>query len=300
MGYTKLDAGITDSTIWQAPDTTRIVWITLLAMADQNGYIGASMPGLAGRARVSQEACIAALDTFMAPDEWSRTQDFEGRRLAEAEGGWVLLNHAKYRAAEDAEKRRERSRIAMAKLRERRREGLTVKKVNRGELELPQAEAEAEADTKATKQAQRSENAREEEPDQDLETLARDLVAIWPGKHQLLAVQRELGQAWKELPPSGKLIADVQQRIAVEWANDPARYSGRLESFIRGRKWLEPVTDRRNGNGKPVAAQDPPVANGARTSKPNGTSWDNGALVAHGGKIVTAADYAARTSKASR
>lgn len=119
--FTKLDSGITESTIWQAPDTTRIVWITMMAMADQHGYVGASLPGLASRARVSMQACAEAVKAFLAPDEYSRTADFEGRRIAEADGGWILLNHAKYRAKISAEDKRERSRVAMAALRARRK-----------------------------------------------------------------------------------------------------------------------------------------------------------------------------------
>lgn len=153
MSYTKLDAGLTESTIWYAPDTTRIVWITMLAMADQNGFIGASVPGLAGRARVSMEACIEALEVFKAPDQWSRTKEHEGRRIADAAGGWILLNHAQYRAKQNAEDRRERSRVAMAALRGKRQQPLTVntcepvlpKRVNTLR-KLTQAEAEAEAE----------------------------------------------------------------------------------------------------------------------------------------------------------
>lgn len=119
--FTKLDAGITDSTIWHQPDHTRLTWITMLAMADQHGYVGASIPGLASRARVPLDACVAALECFKAPDEYSRTKDHDGRRIADADGGWILLNHAKYRAAQSADDRRERSRIAMAALRARRK-----------------------------------------------------------------------------------------------------------------------------------------------------------------------------------
>ena len=146
-GFTKLFASITDSTIWQAPNATRIVWITMLAMADQNGYVGASVPGLASRARVTMDDCLAALTTLLSPDEWSRTKDFEGRRIAEADGGWTLLNHAKYRAKLNAVDRREQSRVGMAKIRAERKQELTVSKVNSGEHRLTQAEAEAEAET---------------------------------------------------------------------------------------------------------------------------------------------------------
>ena len=141
-GYTKLFSTITDSTIWQAPDTTRLVWITMLAMADAGGYVAASVPGLAARARVSVPDCVTALETFKAPDEWSRTPDFEGRRVAVAEGGWVLLNHEKYRALRDNDDRREQARQAMARLRSERKNVLTpVNDVNHDEPQLTQADS---------------------------------------------------------------------------------------------------------------------------------------------------------------
>ena len=144
MAYTKLDCGITESTIWQAPDPTRLVWIAMLAKADQHGFVGASIPGLAALVRVSLEACVEAVAYLEAPDKWSRTKDHDGRRIAPADGGWVLLNHAKYRAKQNADDRRERSRLAMASLRESRKILLTVGDVNKSCKMLSQAEAEAE------------------------------------------------------------------------------------------------------------------------------------------------------------
>jgi hypothetical protein len=42
----------------------------------------------------------------MAPDPDSRTKTNEGRRIKEIDGGWVLLNHGKYRSIRDDEERR--------------------------------------------------------------------------------------------------------------------------------------------------------------------------------------------------
>lgn len=165
-GYTKLFASITDSTIWQAPDTTRLVWVTMLAMADAGGCVSASVPGLASRARVSIEACIAALDAFKNPDEWSRTKDFDGRRIIEVDGGWVLLNHSKYRAMREIEDRKEAARLGMAKLRAKRKanELTNVKKVNDVSHGLPRlahsdAEASSDSNTKSKKNTERTASA---------------------------------------------------------------------------------------------------------------------------------------------
>jgi len=96
--YTKLFNSIVTSTIWTEDDKTRIVWITMLAIADQHGEVQASIPGLARVAGVSVEAAETAINRFLSPDSYSRTPDDEGRRIEKIDGGWLLLNHAKYRA----------------------------------------------------------------------------------------------------------------------------------------------------------------------------------------------------------
>jgi len=70
----------------------------MLATSDKNGEVQASIPGLARIAGVSIENCEKAIRVFMSPDKHSRTKDDEGRRIIEIDGGWALLNHAKYRA----------------------------------------------------------------------------------------------------------------------------------------------------------------------------------------------------------
>jgi len=105
-GFTKLFGSILDSSVWQESKETRLVWITMLAMSDKNGVIESSVPGLADRAKVTLAECEAAINTFLAPDKWSRSREFEGRRIECIDGGWRLLNHAKYRAKLSAEERR--------------------------------------------------------------------------------------------------------------------------------------------------------------------------------------------------
>jgi Meiotically Up-regulated Gene 113 (MUG113) protein len=69
----------------------------MLAMADRNGIIAASIPGLADMARTTIEETKAALQKFMEPDEYSRSKEDDGKRIREIDGGWILINHAKYR-----------------------------------------------------------------------------------------------------------------------------------------------------------------------------------------------------------
>ena len=111
MAFTKLFASIIHSSIWREPDHVRLVWVTMLAMADAQGYVGASLPGLADAARVSLEQCQDALARFHAPDPYSRSMEHEGRRVATVERGWRLLNYERFRAVASAEAERERKRL---------------------------------------------------------------------------------------------------------------------------------------------------------------------------------------------
>lgn len=101
--FTKLFSSITESTIWCEDTPVRIVWITMLAMADRHGRVWASLPGLANRARVSLSEASIAIEKFLSPDQFSRTPANDGRRIEVIDGGWRLLNHAKYRAIRDEE-----------------------------------------------------------------------------------------------------------------------------------------------------------------------------------------------------
>jgi len=105
--YTKLISSITESTIWCEDSDVRIVWITMLAMTDMHGRVFASVPGLANRAQVSLEKTELALDKFLSPDKYSRTPDNEGRRIGVIDGGWLLLNHDKYKSMRDTDDRKE-------------------------------------------------------------------------------------------------------------------------------------------------------------------------------------------------
>jgi hypothetical protein len=96
-GFTKLFSDIVLSSIWSEDDKTRIVWITLLATSNADGFVSASLPGLATAARVTIEECEAALAKLASPDPHSRTKDHEGRRIETVDGGWLILNYRLYR-----------------------------------------------------------------------------------------------------------------------------------------------------------------------------------------------------------
>jgi len=126
----------------------------MLAMSDRNGDVFASVPGLAKRAGVTLAECESAITSFLSPDLYSRTKDYEGRRIAEIDGGWTLLNHAKYRALLSAEERKEYNRRKQQERRDKLRNHELSKNVNDNQLQSAKythTEAEAEAEAEAEK-----------------------------------------------------------------------------------------------------------------------------------------------------
>ena len=105
--FTKLFASIVSSSIWRSSKETKIVWVTMLAMADKEGEVWASVGGLADMARITKEECRKALDELLLPDDDSRTTEHEGRRIERVDGGWRVLNYVKYRDLGRGEERRE-------------------------------------------------------------------------------------------------------------------------------------------------------------------------------------------------
>ena len=116
-GYTKLFSSILMSSIWEENTDTRIVWVTLLALADQDGHVDGTVHSVARVARVSVEACQSAMDTFLNTDPLDSSGVMDGRRVIPEHGGWTLVNYNAYRHRMSEEDRKERDRIRQAKYR---------------------------------------------------------------------------------------------------------------------------------------------------------------------------------------
>jgi hypothetical protein len=129
VSFVKLHSSILDSSVWLEDDKTRLVWVTLLAMADRDGVVESSVPGLAHRAHVPRRACERALEIFMAPDPDSRTPDHDGRRIEKVPGGWRLLNYEPYREKGSAEESRVKNAERQQRFRERQRDAVTLRNV---------------------------------------------------------------------------------------------------------------------------------------------------------------------------
>jgi hypothetical protein len=163
--YTKLFNSIITSTIWTEDDKTRLVWITMLAMADQHGEVHASIPGLARVSGVSVQDCEKAIFKLLSPDPYSRTPDHEGRRIAPIDGGWEILNHARYRLMASREDAKAAASARVQRHRSRKSSVVTpcnasVTPCNASvTVPLHIAEAEAEAEAEADSETQKDASA---------------------------------------------------------------------------------------------------------------------------------------------
>ncbi len=151
-GFTKLHGGILGSTIWREAPYVKVVWITLLAMADQDGVAEATVPGLAAFANVSIEETQAAIEKFLSPDKFSRTPDCEGRRIEVVDGGWRLLNYEKYREKLSKEELKERGRVRQQRYRDRltrnAKRNASVTECDSDDLFRSSRQADAEAESR--------------------------------------------------------------------------------------------------------------------------------------------------------
>lgn len=95
--FVKIYGHIVKSSIWREAQSTRLLWITMLVMADANGYVRASVANLADEARISRPECDAALRVLESPDPDDRSGVNEGRRITRMQGGWHIENFRAYR-----------------------------------------------------------------------------------------------------------------------------------------------------------------------------------------------------------
>lgn len=122
MPFVKLDAAILDSTVW-LDKSARDVFITALLMAVPRtfpepmqqlgvraleptgwdvppgvyGFVEAAGAAICRRAIVPDDDGITALERLGAPEAGGKSSDFDGRRLARVNGGYLVLNYMRYR-----------------------------------------------------------------------------------------------------------------------------------------------------------------------------------------------------------
>ena len=155
--YNKIFTKILDSSVWLEPTSTRIVWITMIAAMDENGFCPfAAVGNVAGRARVTEDEARAAIQALESPDAESSDQDNEGRRIERVPGGWMVLNAPKYRAIVTRINAQERTKERVRRFREKNNP-VTQRNAHVTVVKRPvtPSETETESDTKKVQKPSR-------------------------------------------------------------------------------------------------------------------------------------------------
>jgi hypothetical protein len=208
MAYAKLFSTITESSLWSASKDARLLFMSMLAKADQVGYVEAALPGLARIANLTLAETEAALAELMAPDPYSKSPDCDGARVVKVDRGWCLVNYEAYRERQDGDAKREYMRNYM---RDYRAKG---KPVNVGKEKLDGVgQAEAEAEAKAEREGER--------PAAVKLTLEDDLVAA---SVKMTRNGEDLYPEWqkacKGLQPAQVRAILAEARPGIEWPSE--------------------------------------------------------------------------------
>src|ERR1043166_4650043 len=155
--YGKIFDSLWTGSLYGKPDE-QLVFIFLCANADPEGFVDVSHAAIAGPTGLSIEAVTAAIEKLEAPDDQSRSQELEGRRLeridAHRSWGWRIVNYKPYRNLQDPDTRREQNRRSQEKRRATIAAGRMSTSVSGGHRssasvsngQRPSAQAEAEAE----------------------------------------------------------------------------------------------------------------------------------------------------------
>lgn len=244
MGFTKLFSLILTSSIWCEDHPTVRVWIGMLALANANGVVEASIPGLANVCRVTMAECQKALDLLSAPDPYSRNPADKGRRIRPCEGGWIIINHDHYRQKRDEETRRKQTREAMARYRQR----IKNENVDVSQCEPNVSHCEPTGEPKTEDRRQKT--------DKRINTLA--LSARWSNNFfekfwNAYPKKRSKGQAekaWAKIHPDERLLEKILSTIdrakkSDDWIKEAGQFIPYPATWLNSKGWEDEIKDEK-------------------------------------------------------
>lgn len=86
------------SSLWIKEDAvTRVLWVTMLGLADARGFVSGPLIALVDAAKLSRVETEHGIERLAAPDADSRNPRAGGRRIRATKGGWQIINYTAYR-----------------------------------------------------------------------------------------------------------------------------------------------------------------------------------------------------------
>jgi hypothetical protein len=236
--YAKLFSSITESSLWSEPKEVRLLFVTMIAKADQTGFVEASVPGLARVANLTVEETEFALEVLRSPDKYSKNPDNEGRRIINVPQGFMILNYEDYRARRNSEERQEYMRNYMKEYRNKSKQTVNNCKpplaaVSHGYPPLAQAEAEAEAEAD-TDTEEKNNTLSVSEAESGRIVYSKEFEAFWEVyPKQRRTKKQEAYRKWKQA------LKRVDAGLLIQRATDyAASDQGQSEFAVMPSVWL--------------------------------------------------------------
>jgi len=226
-------------------DKTLRVWLTLLLLAESDGIVRVSVPGLAKEACVTFGEAKASLAKLEAPDAESQSQKEEGRRILRLgdDTVWMIVNFEMYRKIRNAESRREYMREYMRDYRGKQK----VLTVNTCKPLLAQEEEEEEESNEESKTPKPPKGASKKTPNKYPDDFAA-FLKVYPKKKKPLDALKAWKQTEADRPELEKILAAVEsQSLSPEWTKDGGQFIPYPASWLRAGSWEdEGITKRAN------------------------------------------------------
>lgn len=254
MSFTKLDPGITESSIWFAPPATRCVWFAFLAKSDMNGFVNVSRPGMEHLCNVTKEEFDTAIKYLEGPDPESKSKRYEGRRIEKVDGGWMVINHDKYHDHEN--KKREQTKERVKRWRSKK-EGLPSHTLSSKKEEDADRDSNADVTlcnalhTANQPQIKPEEKAEERPSVEPNRRTAYDLMRGSPtpqSDQQDLSRPADLTLLIRELPKTDKPII---RKMCDEALPEAIRISGSIDNLILAAKRYKQAVWNKGVSPKP-------------------------------------------------
>jgi hypothetical protein len=213
----------------------------MLAISDKNGIVEASIPGLSDISRVTIDQCIDALDRLSQPDKFSRSTEFDGRRIETVDGGWQLLNYTRYRGKLTQEKIREQTRYRVRKHREKQ---CNANVTHQPDVTAGNAQSDPDPDPDPESEKRKSAHTRVVYP--------KDFLTFWKLYPKRVG-KKAAFSAWKKAtdrPPIDKLLRVIgQQQQSIGWRNG---YIPNPATWLNEGRWDDETNLKPNDYGPGV------------------------------------------------
>ena len=136
--YVKLFSSLYQGTLRGRSDEI-LVFTNLLAYSDQHGLVDKHFKAIADETGLPLDRVHAAIVSLESPDEESRSQESEGRRILRMDAhrawGWKIVNYGKYRAIRSEDDRREQNRLAQERWRNKQNKPPSAQAEGEGKAE---------------------------------------------------------------------------------------------------------------------------------------------------------------------